>query len=61
MLNFDVLEKCLGMISLPHFVYGFSRKPFVILSCYVLLTDQISLSDCLYFLRYHFMAKTRYK
>ena len=49
MLNFDILEKSLGMLSPSYFVYDFSRKMF---SCYILLTDQISLSDYLYFLRY---------
>ena len=49
MLNFDSLEKGLEIISPPHFVYDFLRK---ILSCYIQLTDQFSVSDCLYFLRY---------
>ena len=49
MFNFDFLEKGLGIVSPTHSVYDFSRK---CLSCYILLTDQISLSDCLYFLRY---------
>ena len=31
MLNFDFLEKGLGIVSLPHFVYDFSRKVFLIL------------------------------
>ena len=48
-LTFDFLEKSLGIVSPPHFKYVFSRKRF---SCYILLTDQISLSDCLYILRY---------
>ena len=26
MLNFDYLEKGLGIVSLPHFVYDLSRK-----------------------------------
>ena len=26
MLNFDFLEKSLGIVSSPHFLYGFSRK-----------------------------------
>ena len=43
------LEKGLGIVSLAHFVYNFSRKMF---SCYTLLTDQISLSDCFFFFRY---------
>ena len=49
MLSFEFLEKCLGIVSPPYFVYDFQEKCF---SCYILLTDQISLSDCLYFLRY---------
>ena len=49
MLNFFFPEKGLGVVSPPHFVYGFSMKIF---SCYILLTDQISLPDCLYFSRY---------
>ena len=31
MLNFDFLEKGLGIVSLPHFVYNFSRKIFLML------------------------------
>ena len=49
MFNFDFLEKGLRMVSPSHFVYDFSKKCF---SCYALLTDQISLPDCLYFLKY---------
>ena len=49
MLNFDFLDKGLGTVSPAHFVYDFSKKCS---SCYILLTDQISLPDCLYFLRY---------
>ena len=45
MLNFDFLEKGLGIVSSPHFAYDFS-------SCYILLTNQISLSDYLYIVRY---------
>ena len=48
MLNFDFIEKGLGVVSPPNFVYDFQEKCF---SCYILLTDQILLSDCLYFLR----------
>ena len=44
MLNFDLLEKSLGIVSPPHFAYYFLY--------HILLTDQISFSDCLYFLRY---------
>ena len=45
-LNFDFLE--LGVVSRPHFVYDFSRKKFLF---FILLSDQIYLSDCLYFWR----------
>ena len=45
MLNFDFLKKSLGLASSPHFLHDFWRKIF-------LLTDRISLSDCLYFWRY---------
>ena len=59
------LEKSLGIVSTPYFVNGFSRKMLLLLyfnillmvfqekcfSCYILLSDQISLSVCLYFLR----------
>ena len=48
MPNFDFLEKVLGKVPLPHFAYNFSRKMFLV---FIFLTDQISLSDCLYFLR----------
>ena len=36
-------------VFLPHFQHDFWRKIF---SLYIVLTDQISMSDCLYFLRY---------
>ena len=49
MLNFGFLDKGLGIVSLAHFVYDFQQKDF---SCYTLLTDQISLPGCPYFLRY---------
>ena len=49
MLNFNFSEKGLGPVSPPHFVYDFLKKN---VSCYIFLTDQISLSDCLYFSRY---------
>ena len=52
MVNFDFLEKGLGLVSSPHVVYEFSRKMFHSFSCYVLLINQISLSNCPYFLRY---------
>ena len=50
MLNFGFLEKGLGIVYPPHFVYDFSRKLFVML--YSVLTDQILLPDCLYLLGY---------
>ena len=31
MLNFEFLEKSLGIVSLPPFVYDFSRKMFLML------------------------------
>ena len=49
MLNFNFPKKDLGLVSPPHFLYDFQEKCF---SCYILLTDQISLFDCLYFSRY---------
>ena len=49
MLSFDFLEKGLRIVSPLLFCMIFQEKRF---SCYILLTDQIPLSDCLYFLRY---------
>ena len=43
MLNFDFWEKGLEIVSSPQ------EKCF---SCYILLTDQISLADSVYFLQY---------
>ena len=43
MLNFDFLEKGLGIVSPPHFLYDIPTSQ---------ISDQISLSDCLYFLSY---------
>ena len=43
MINFNFSEKGLGLVSPSHFVYDFSRKMY---SFYILLTDQISLSNC---------------
>ena len=31
MLNFDFIEKALGVVSVPHIVYDFSRKMFLML------------------------------
>ena len=44
MFNFDFLEKGLGIVSLQDFLNDFFKKIFL---HYILLTDQISLSDCL--------------
>ena len=49
MLRFDILEKGLGLVATLYFVYDFQEKCF---SYDILLTDQISLPDCLYFMRY---------
>ena len=49
MLDFNFSEKGLGLVSPSHFAYIFEEKCF---SCYTLLTDQISLLDCCYFLRH---------
>ena len=38
MLDFDILEKSLGIVCPPHYVYQFEKKRFY---CYILLTDQI--------------------
>ena len=46
MPNFDFLDKGLEIVFPARFVYDFSTK------CYILLTDQLSLPGCLYFLRY---------
>ena len=51
MLNSDFLEKGLGIVSPLHFVYDFSEKKYF--SCYALLTDQISLPDCLSLIAFH--------
>ena len=51
MLNTGFLEKSLGVVSPPHFVYYFSRKMFLMLCSIILLADQIPFPDCLYFLR----------
>ena len=49
MLNFDFLDKGLGIVSSAHSVYDFSTKMFLMLYSII---DQISLPYCLYFLRY---------
>ena len=52
MLNFDFLDKGLRIVSPAHLVYAFSTKMFPSKLLLVLYIDQISLSGCLYFLRY---------
>ena len=50
MLNFDILDKGLGIVSAAHLCMIFQQKCS---ASYILLTDQMSLSGCLcYFLRY---------
>ena len=49
MFDFDILEKGLRIVFLLHFENYFSRK--MVLMLHVTLTDQILLSDSLYFLR----------
>ena len=49
MLNFHFLDKGLGIVSPAHFVYMIFQQNS---SCYFLLTDQILLPFCHYFLRY---------
>ena len=49
MLNFNFPEKDLELVSPPHFADIFQEKCF---SCCILLSEQISLPDCLYFSRY---------
>ena len=49
MLNSDFLNKGPGIVPPARFAYDFQQKCS---SCYVLLTDQISLPGCPYFLRY---------
>ena len=43
------MKRGLELVSLPHFLHNFWRKRF---SCYILLIGQVSLSGCLYFVRY---------
>ena len=49
MLNFNFLEKNLGIVSPPHYVYNFFKKVFLIL---YFLTDKLSLTDSIYLLRF---------
>ena len=52
MPNFDFLEKKFGNSFSTIFCVWFFKKS--VLLCYILLTDDISLSDCLCLLRYFF-------
>ena len=56
MRNSDFLEKGLGIVSSLVLCMIFQEKCF---SYYILLTDQISLSDYLYFLKYWAMSVLR--
>ena len=58
MLNFNFLEKGLGLVCPTHFVYDFSEKCF---PCYILLTDQISLSYCLTVFTSRYIGQHVYK
>ena len=49
MLNFEFLEKGLGIVSPPPLCINFQEKCF---SCFNLLTDQISQSDCFWILQH---------
>ena len=49
MINFDFLDKGIGIVSPAHLGMIIQRKCS---SYYILLIDQISLPGCLYFLRY---------
>ena len=49
MLNFNFLDKGLGIVSPAHLVYDFSTKMFLML---YLLTDKISMPSYVYLLRY---------
>ena len=48
LLDFDFLEKVLGTFF-HHIFFIFQERCF---SRYILLTDQISLSDCLHLVKY---------
>ena len=48
MFSFDFLKKSLELVLPPLFLHNFPRKIF---SRYILLTDQISFSNCFLFLR----------
>ena len=48
MLSIDFLGNGLGIVFRPYFMYHFFKKNI----SRIILTDQIPLPDCLYFLRY---------
>ena len=50
MLKFNFSEKDQGLVFPPYFVHDFTRKLFH--AYYILLIDQIPMSECLYFSRY---------
>ena len=50
MLDFDILENGLGIVSPPHFASDLCQEKC--LPGYIVLTDQMSLFGCPYFLRY---------
>ena len=53
MLNFNYLEKGLGIVSQPHFVNDFSRKMFLMLycitefHCLIAFTSQVLVNMCI--------------
>ena len=47
MLKFDFLEKFLGLVSPPHFVYAFSRK-------FIIMLYSINWSNFIVWLCFHF-------
>ena len=47
--QFKKIKRGLELVSLPHFLHNFLEKFFF---CYILITDQVSQSSCLYFVRY---------
>ena len=50
MFNFDFVEKGLRIVFSPYFVYDiWFCVSYLCISCYTLLTDQIPLSDCLWY------------
>ena len=52
MLNFNFLQKGLGIVSGNNFMYDFPKKKKKFFLCSILLTDQIALPDRIDLLRY---------